>query len=78
MNGPDRTVASVTSVRSRLSGCGQAGCDSGAVNGDTGRASFPVAGKVEVVCQVMAVGVVFQACRHFRPVGTDVRVVLFL
>ena len=33
MNGPDRTVASVTSVRSRLSGCGQAGCDSGAVNG---------------------------------------------
>ena len=22
MNGPDRTVASVTSVRSRLSGCG--------------------------------------------------------
>ena len=26
MNGPDRTVASVTSVRSRLSGCGQAGC----------------------------------------------------
>lgn len=28
--------------------------------GDTGRASFPVAGKVEVVCQVMAVGVVFR------------------